>query len=224
MTSEFVFKKDTHDYFLGDRKLLSVTQCFEEWIKLPNGDYYNTITDEVVNGQIMERAMKFGNALHLGFFYSFRHGLDWSTLHGRLIHPMKQIEKWKEDWGVEAVYLETPMLSRKHLVAGTSDLICTLSGDRKKLVIVDLKKKGAGLLVRVQLKAYEMIFREWLRDIIDFNKKSIVQKGYTGLIDHYSLKVGKDGDYQFKKEPCQKNDWNFFLSCLYRKQYLMQYA
>jgi hypothetical protein len=213
---EFKFIQDTHDYFLGDRKLLSVTQCFDEWIQLPNGDFYNTITNEFVNKIIMERARMFGNGMHLAFFYMFRHGLDWNKLHWKLIHPMQEIERWRNDWGIEPVYLETPMVSKKHMVAGTPDLICTLAGDRKKLVVVDLKKKGAGLLVRVQLKSYEMIFREWI--------KNYIRNSHTVLMDHYSLQVGKEGDYQFKKEPCQKNDWNFFLSCLYRKQYLMQYA
>jgi hypothetical protein len=220
MTSEFKFIQDTHKYFLGDRELVSVTQCFEEWIKLSNGNYYNTITHEEVNGKLIERAMVFGNALHLGFFYFFRHGLDWSTLHWKLVEPMKQIKKWKEDWGVEVVCLETPMVSRKHMVAGTPDLICTLSGDRKKLVLVDLKKKGAGLLVRVQLKAYEMIFREFIRT----HDGKYYSVPFSSSMDHFSLQVGKEGDYQFKKEPVQRNDWNFFLSCLYRKQYLMQYA
>jgi hypothetical protein len=206
---EFRFEKETHAYFLGDRKLPSVTQCFEEWIQLPDGDWYNLITKQIINKHIFERARNFGNALHLAFFYMFRHGLDWSTLHYRLVEPMKKIKEWSEEYGVEVLYVEEPMYSKKHQIAGTPDLICTFKNDRKILNVVDLKKKGAGLLVRVQLKAYEMIFREW--------------KNYFGGINHWSLKVDREGNLQFIKELIRKNDWNFFLACLYKYNYLTKF-
>lgn len=203
-----VFIPDSHTYLLDGERVPSVTQVLDEWreVKVYGRRFLVAASGAVVEGEVMDSAKDFGIAIHDGAKLILTGELDWDFLDPALVAPLRQFEKWVEDYDVQPLYIEQPMASKRHRVAGTPDLIGDLRGFRH-LCLVDFKT-GAHALVAPQVCAYEMIFREEYK--------------YRKPITKHVLYIPKDGrDYQFK--PVEDNEaWSFFLSRLYQWVYLNQ--
>lgn len=204
---EFTFDPEGHIYRLDGRVLPSVTQSLNEWREVTvygKRFFIHTINGTVVEGEVMDNAAAFGRAIHVGAALILQDDLDWGDLDPALVAPLREFEKWVDDYKVKPVHIEEPMYSEKYGVAGTPDLIGEIQGFRHRC-LVDFKT-GAHALVAPQVYAYEMIYRE--------------QYKYRKPIIKHVLYLPKDGSaYQFKLVEDQEA-LPFFLSRLFQHNYL----
>src|SRR3990167_1854836 len=115
---EFVFKPESHSYWLGDKQLPSVTQIISplvDYSKCPQGK--------------LERKRDLGIAFHEAIRLYLNHDLDEESLDEQLVIPMRQfVEWWTEDEfkGLPSpvlIAVEKPFYHEKLKYAGTPDLV-----------------------------------------------------------------------------------------------------
>lgn len=197
----------THTYTDGKGKTYpSVTQIIQGLIKFEifNETYYlEKASGQVFSGGMIENAGRIGTAIHKGCFYLMTgQGLDWNGLNPVLVEPLKQFEKWMQEWNPTLIIAEKSMMSKKWEYAGTPDIICTLPAIPHAIIQVDIKT-GDYQWADVQLAAYEMLYRE--------NYK------YMGGFKNYVLSLPKGGsNYAFIPidEKAIRENWRYFISKL----------
>jgi len=202
-----IFEPATHTYRDEQGAVYpSVTQIIEPLTRFEMfGDtfYFDRVSRQVFNGDMIENARRIGTAIHKGCFYLMTgQGLNWDSLNPLLVEPLKQFNKWMEEWNPTLIIAEKSMISRKYGYAGTPDIICTLPAFPGIIIQVDIKT-GDYWWADVQLAAYETLYRE--------NYK------YMGKVKNYVLSLPKVGsNYNFV--PIDEKDirqcWRYFTSKL----------
>jgi gamma-glutamylcyclotransferase (GGCT)/AIG2-like uncharacterized protein YtfP len=130
--------ESTHTYTLGDRKLISVTQCL-------------SILDNrwKVDPWYLER----GRLIHLATEYLDHDELDWSTVDERIRPYLDAYVKFRKDTGSVAHpgYIEHKLYHPIYFYAGRIDRIGYLNGC---LVLIDLKTGASAKIDELQDAAY----------------------------------------------------------------------
>lgn len=206
------FTEETHEYRWGDRIVPSVTGIIGELRKVTLGryEYYvNVFTGNVIDAETVRDAGDFGTAIHAACALIVRgghDGLDWEALDADLIPPLKQFEKWLEEWSPEIILVEEPMYSQRYGYAGTSDIIARIPRLKNRIAVIDLKT-GVYTMVGPQTSAYAEQYKE--------NYK------HRGRLERMVLHLPKDGsDYTYKMLDNHAADWNFFKARLAQQRYL----
>lgn len=205
---EFTFDPKSHIYRLGERVLPSVTQVLDEWRVITFGRdefFVSSLSEAVILADKMKQAAAFGRAIHIGAALILQDDLDWDNLDPALVAPLREFEKWANDYKVKPLHIEEPMYSEKYGVAGTPDIIGTVNGFRH-LDITDIKTGLVNEMVGPQVAGYEIIFRE--------------AEKYRKPIVRHELILPRDGSpYKFNALT-NNQDGPFFLSRLFQWQYL----
>lgn len=197
------FEENGHVYRWAGQPVPSVTQILNEWVMVPGrGIYVNTRSGTAVDVQIFEDAGDFGTAVHRAAAYILSgQGIQWNMLDAAIVPPLRELGKWMYYFQIKPFYIEQPMYSEKHRVAGTPDIIGELRGF-KNLGIVDIKTGLNNPSVGPQTAGYELIFRE--------------EKKYRKPITRYELILPRDGSpYRFTAVN-GINDGAYFLSKLFQ--------
>lgn len=197
------FEEIAHVYKWCGEVVPSVTQILCEYLNLHRLHVYvHTRSGNTINAQIFEDAQDFGTAIHKAAAYILSgQGVQWNHLDPSLVPPLREIERWMDDYDVRPHFIEQPMFSEKHRVAGTPDIIGELRGF-KNLCLIDIKTGLKNGMVGPQLAGYELIFRE--------------QEKYRKPIIRHELILPRNGDaYKFKVVE-GINDGAYFLSKLFQ--------
>lgn len=203
---ELVFKEKEHIYEYEGRRIPSVTSILNIWI-LTHAGYVNTISGVVIGKEVFEAAQDFGTAIHLAIKYLLTTGLNWDGLDPSLIPPLKQAERWINDWKIKPIQeftrvfiVEQPMMSKRYGYAGTLDIFCEISKVKGEVLCLTDWKTGDYGNASAQLAAYENLVREYT--------------GCRKTIEKRVLYLPKDGgDYKFEQMN-DKDSWSYFLSRL----------
>lgn len=204
------FDPEKHLYTYEGREVPSVTQVIGEWkvSKLFSGAevYVNTFTGEIVPKSRFDGAADFGNAVHAGAnLIVTGQGVNWDVLHPDIVQPLREVERWAADYGIETLATERAVYSKKHDYAGTFDWMGRMLKRKDALVIVDFKTGGHDM-AGPQTAGYEIAVRE--------------EDGWRNLVERYVLYLPKNGGpYQFKKQQ-NRNDGAFFLARRFTLQHL----
>lgn len=139
----FRFNPDTHEYFLADKPLLSVTRVLERagLVSYPSAtDYHKE------RGTFVHRASEMVD----------RGTLDWAALDPVLIPYCEAYRKFVEEARPEIVLSETPMYHGTYLYAGTFDRVIRLNGITS---LIDLKTGSPHPATALQVAAYSELVR-----------------------------------------------------------------
>ena len=200
------FIEGSHTYLWNGVQVPSVTQILREWVKLRSDrGYVHTITGNSVDVTTFENAGDFGTAVHMGAKLIMTGGLDWEALDPALVPPLRQFEKWLDDYNVRPIYIEQPMYSPKHMVAGTPDIIGVVQGFTH-IDITDIKTGLVNEMVGPQTGGYEIIFRD--------------TEKYRKPIVRHELILPRDGSPYKYNLLDNTRDELFFLSKLFQYQFL----
>lgn len=139
--STLQFNPDNHTYWLGERRLPSVTEAISR--VAPHRD---------VDDWYLHR----GAAVHAAIQLALRDELDWSSVDDRIKGRIEAALAFLSNVGIAPELIERPMFSRNYQFAGTVDVF----GDR---VIVDWKGSLAPQ-VEPQLGGYALLLQEGKRE------------------------------------------------------------
>ena len=139
--AEFTFDAETHTYRLGGLELPSVTQVLRE-MGFVDDRYFNA------------NARALGVHVHQCCALLASKSLDWSSVHSDALPRVKAFEKFVLETGFQVHQAETPMYSERLGLAGTADLIGTMSGC---LCILDEKSGAAQAHHALQLGGYHSL-------------------------------------------------------------------
>lgn len=139
----FRFLPDTHEYFLGDRRLESVTEILEQ----------SGIADyRFSNGEAMLR----GTYVHTATEMIDRGTLDWSDLDPVLAPYCKAYQAFIEDKRPEIILSEKPLYHAAHLYAGKLDRVIRMDG---ATCLIDVKTGVPNRATAIQVAAYRELVR-----------------------------------------------------------------
>lgn len=160
MNESLRFDSAEHRYFdPNGNELPSVTRILNE-----EGFYdYSKIPQE-----ILQRAAKFGQAVHRATELWDKGTLDMNSLNPALVPYLNGWIKFKEDYKLEVIGNELKLWSKKYRYAGTLDRtgVCGLGKFAGKLAEIDIK---SGLIlpgVRLQTAGYQVLHNENFKDKI----------------------------------------------------------
>ena len=206
--------KEKHIYSVDGAIIPGTTTVLGEWIKCRywgEDVYVHALSGVIISGRIMREAAAIGTAIHEGMYYLLTgQGLDWSTLHPSLLRPLREGERWIEEYKPQVILCEKPLYSTRFRYAGTPDIYCTIRGlKRGHTALIDIKS-GMWEMVAEQLGAYEQLIREDL--------------GVKGFIDHFMLSLHKTGKpYEFLRIS-RPDAFQYFLTKLQQYNYQLKYA
>lgn len=182
---EFRFEEIDHAYFLGDRRLIGVSEVIQA------GGLKNFAG---IPKAVLEHARARGVAIHAACQFLDENDLDWATVRGTEIEPyVVAWQKFTQDTGIKFEEIEVAHYNAALGIAGRPDRKGVLNGRRG---LVDLKSYKPDSVTGVQLAGYrEMTFDE---------EEPIFRIG-VGLDKKGKYKVVNFGD---------RADRQVFLSCL----------
>lgn len=151
----FRFIEDTHEYFLGDRKLESVTEILSS----------SGIADYRWSN---EEAMTRGRYVHTATEMIDRGTLDWGILDDTLRPYCEAYQRFIEDKRPEILLSEEPMYHAQHLYGGTLDRIIVMDG---MTALVDLKTGVPNRATAIQVAAY--------RELVRVNRDTVLTKCFS---------------------------------------------
>ena len=184
MTEEIKFNKDTHTYFLDDRKIPSVTQIISS---AGLSDFSK------VNQDILKRSQSFGSAAHLACQLYDENRLDIKSLDIALEPRLEAWILFKRDFGIKTFKeIEKQVYSIKYQYAGCLDRL-TMDDALIEIKTCTTIPKTTGL----QLMGYQGAYEEMYK--VKIKRRICVQ-----LLD---------GTYKME-EYKEKSDRTVFLSCL----------
>ena len=216
MTAPPVFSFDArkHVYTLDGAVLPGVTTVLGEWIKCRYWGqeiYVHSLSGVIVAAAVMHKAAAIGTAIHEGMYYLLTgQGLDWDSLHPTLVPPLREGQRWIEEYKPEIFCCEERLYSPTHRYAGTPDIYCKIKGlKRGHMALIDIKS-GAWEMVAEQLAAYGHLIREKYKQ--------------TCFIDKFVLVLPKKGGpYEFR--PIDRlGAFQYFLQKLNQYNYQLKYA
>ena len=151
----FRFLEETHEYFLADTPIRSVTQVLAD---VGMVDYRFGNENAALRGTYVHRATEMID----------KGTLDWEGLDDILRPYCEAYRKWKEEAHPEIILSEKPMYHAKYLYAGTLDRVIRLNGS---LVLIDIKTGVPSAATSVQVAAYIELAR--------VNEDMHIFKGYV---------------------------------------------
>jgi hypothetical protein len=148
-TGQFRFEHETHQYYLDEEKIPSVTQVLEPLQEL-----------EGIPRAVLEEARVFGQHVHKAAALLPHKMLEWRTLDPKLVPYVAAAKKFLEEAKVVVLRVEYPMCDPSLKVAGTGDLFgvidrCSAVFDYKTTAVMS---RTNGL----QLAAYDHLYRRTL--------------------------------------------------------------
>jgi len=200
-----VLDRSTHTYTDNGIVLPSVTQC------LKAAGFFNY---GQVNKEILERAAKFGSAVHKACALEDRNNLGECDV--ALLPYLDGWRNFKQLCGLDFIHIEKSLSSKMYGFAGTPDRL--FSKDHKVGYVVDIKTGQYENWHSVQCVGYELLFREcrkfkqyehWIiylnpkfkegfkiepvaRKEIDLNKRTFLA---ALQITHWKMKHKKGNEY-----------------------------
>jgi len=146
----FQFIEETHQYILDGIIIPSVTQI------LGAEGFYSGL--DKINQTILERARKYGLALHKACELNDNKMLDINSLSKPLVKPLENWNKFINDFKVKFILIEEPSYSPTYKFGFTPDRIGYIDG---KLTIIDIKSTAeVGLVNGIQLGGYQLGFED----------------------------------------------------------------
>ena len=181
---EIKFNPENHTYRLNNILLPSVTQILQE---AGLSDFSK------VNSDILERAKKFGSAVHLATSLDDKNQLDMKSLDSALLPYLKSWQKFKKDFGITRfLEIEKQVYSKQQRYAGCLDRLTY------NLALIEIKTSTSiPTTTGLQLIGYQTAYREMTK--IRIKRRLCVQL----LEGTYKLQEYKD-----------KTDKTAFLSCV----------
>lgn len=181
------FDEPTHRYFVGGRASLSVTKILD----------LASITDfSSVNKDLLDRASKFGQAVHRGTELHDLGTLDISSLDAPLV---PYLEAWKKFCAAEIsefIEIEQPVWSKRFGFAGTPDRVGL--DKKRRLILPDIKSsKALSVSVKLQTAGYQIAWEEC-------EGQKIARR--VGVV------LQEDGNY-YAEEFTDRNDKDDFIAC-----------
>ena len=141
----FRFVPETHEYFLGDRRLISVTEAM---------DAVGLTDFSMIKPDVLEHARQRGTAVHQACHFLDEGDLDWATVSPEIEPYVRAWERFKADTGITLVEIEKPRYHATLGLAGTPDRVVILGG---KKGIIDLKTYDPDENTGVQLAGYSFL-------------------------------------------------------------------
>ena len=192
----FRFDEESHTYFLGDRKLPSVTQILRGAGMLyypasPSSEYH------------MER----GTLVHKATEMIDKGTLDWDTLDETLRPYCEAYANFCSTVNMADIILsEKPMYHPRYLFAGKPDRVIQMNGLRS---LIDIKSGSPHPATKIQISAY--------CELVQANEKIPFIKGF-------SLYLRDDGTYRLDEIGDMKRHFQTFIAALsvvrWREEYL----
>lgn len=187
MDLKFRFDPSDHSYYLGDRRLIGVSEAIQAaGLK----DFSR------VEPAVLERARQRGTAVHAACHYLDDGDLDWSTVSPEIEPYVRAWERFKKDTGVELLRIEKPLFHATLGYAGTPDRVVNLYPHKG---IIDLKTYAPDVVTGIQLAGY-----------------SYLELGQQSPLDapkRWGLWLKDDGKYSLT-EFTDNGDERIFLACL----------
>lgn len=146
LSKEFRYVDETHTYFLGERKLPSITGILR-------------MCGYVDTQWYTEEARSRGSHVHLAIKFLNKQTLDWSSVIDRYIGYVMAYEKFVRDWNFKIGIFELPLYHPDLLFGGTPDLVGTCLENVP--CIVELKTGPVMKWTALQTAAQELLIRAW---------------------------------------------------------------
>lgn len=187
MDLKFRFDPSDHSYYLGDRRLIGVSEAIQTaGLK----DFSR------IDPTVLERAQQRGTAVHSACQYLDEGDLDWATVSPEIEPYVRAWERFKKETGVELLGIEKPLFHATLGFAGTPDRVVNLYPHKG---IIDLKTYAPDAVTGIQLAGY-----------------SYLEFGPQPTWDapkRWGLWLKDDGKYSLS-EFTDRGDEAVFLSCL----------
>lgn len=175
---KFVFKEEDHSYWLGEKRLLSVSEIIQG-VGLKTFDH--------VDPEVLARAADRGRAVHAACQFQDEGCLDLKTVSYEIDPYLAAWEEFKKDTGVIINQNEVPKYHATLGYAGTADRVVVLGGQTG---IIDLKTYKPDAVTGVQLAAYSLLWFGpqrafdapkrwglWLKDTGKYDLKEFQDRG-----------------------------------------------
>lgn len=114
-----LFDHDKHEYWLDGRQLPSTTGVLRD---------SGLIRLDGIPPFILEAARKRGSAVHQLVHYQNENDLDWSSIDDAYRPYLEAWMRYREERQLVVLLCEHRIVSRRHRVAGTLDLLCEIDG------------------------------------------------------------------------------------------------
>jgi hypothetical protein len=182
------FDEPTHLYFVGGRAALSVTKILE----------VAGITDfSSVNKDLLDRASKFGQAVHRGTELHDLGTLDKSSLDAPLVPYLEAWKKFCAKEISEFIEIEVPVWSKRFGFAGKPDRVAL--DKRKRLILPDIKSsKALAVSVKLQTAGYQIAWEEL--------------EGPRKIARRIGVLLQETGEY-YSEEYSDRSDRDDFIAC-----------
>ncbi len=187
MDLKFRFDPSDHSYYLGDRRLIGVSEAIQTaGLK----DFSR------IDPTVLERAQQRGTAVHAACHFLDEGDLDWATVSPEIEPYVRAWERFKKETGVELLGIEKPLFHATLGYAGTPDRVVNLYPHKG---IIDLKTYAPDAVTGIQLAGY-----------------SYLEFGPQPTLDapkRWGLWLKDDGKYSLKTYE-DRGDERIFLACL----------
>ena len=183
--NELIFREEDHSYWIGERRLLSVTQALHILDDRPKIDPW-----------YLQR----GTFIHKATEYLDRDELDLQTLDDRILPYFNAYVKFREDTRFAVTDIEYPLYHPEYFYAGKIDRLGFLNN---RLVLVDLKSGTKAKVDELQIAAYWELCRANHNDERNLNVK-----------DAFVLYLKEDSNYSIVKIERPRLLLPIFLACL----------
>ena len=106
---ELTFKEDSHEYWLGDKKLPSVTEILKD-VGVIDDRFYTP--ESAARGKLIHKALELMD----------RGSLNWGNLDPQFYPYLEAWQSFKKDYDItEFETIESPQYHKFYLLAGTPD-------------------------------------------------------------------------------------------------------
>lgn len=181
LSSEFRYVDETHTYFLGERKLPSITGILR-------------MCGYVDPSWYTEEARNRGSHVHLAIKFLNKQTLDWSTVIDRYMGYVIAYEKFVREWNLRLTMFELPLYHPDLLFGGTPDLVGTCLDNVP--CIVEIKTGPVNKWAALQTAAQELLVRSW-------DEPNVRRR-------RWGVTLNVDGTYTKPKEFTQDRDETVF--------------
>lgn len=187
MDLKFRFDPSSHSYYLGDRRLIGVSEAIQAaGLK----DFSR------VEPAVLERARQRGTAVHAACHYLDDGDLNWATVSTEIEPYVRAWERFKADTGLIITDMEHPRYHATLGFAGTPDRLVKIGGHAGTL---DLKTYKPYDVAGVQLAAYSLLA---------FGPQQVYETP-----KRWGLELKDDGKYGLR-EYKDRGDEAVFMACL----------
>ena len=187
------FNEEKHEYKINGFIVPSVTQILEQG---------NLIDLSIVPKRYLEPAKYRGHAIHYAIDLHNNGILDEDSLDEEWRPHLEAWKSFEDDYCFQLIESELIVASKKHMFAGTLDIIGTIEHYRRGIgqFIIDLKPGQKQMVYSIQTSGYEIAYKEMFR------------KGRE-RIGRMCVFLKKDGTYKVYEHE-DENDLNVFLATL----------